>query len=269
VSGYEVLSAKVDRQECAEEVKGKFAEFMKNTKTRVIELRSINPENVFHDYFHLRPPFGEGRKKEEFPDAFAQHALGKWCEENKCEMYVISANKDWHELKKPLIPLTKIDEFLDAAVKDEAGEELATRVMNLYAKHLDNVEKAVREAFEGSEFYVRDVDGDVDEVKITTIKIDEPHVLEVESETATISVDVKITYIADVSYLNDDEGVWDGEDHVWSYRPTAYVEAEETEHFEADLEVQYDLNNEELFDVDCTINKTFPVTVMPTDYELK
>lgn len=269
LTGYEVLSAKVDRQQCAEEIKAKFAEFMKNTKATVIELGSINPENVFHDYFHLRSPFGEGRKKEEFPDAFAQHALVKWCEDNKSLMYVVSANKDWHELEKPLIPLKKIDEFLDAAVKDEAGEELATRIMDLYGKHLDKVQRAVVDAFESSEFYVSDVDGDVDDVKINAIKIDQPNVLEVESGTATISVDVEVTYSADVSYLNDDEGIWDGEDHVWAYRPTVYTEAEEREHFEAELEVQYDLNDEHFFDVSCTIDKTFKVTVIPTDYELK
>jgi hypothetical protein len=168
---------------------------------------------------------GEGRKKEEFPDAFAQHALSNWCERNQCKMYVISANHDWHEPKDHLIPLTKLHEFLDAAVKDEAGEKLAATVLSIYTKHLGKVEKAIAEAFKDSEFYTSDVDGDVNDITIENIKIDEPFILEVDQTLAKMSVDVDVQYIADVSYLNNDEGIWDGEDHVWSYRPTAYIDA--------------------------------------------
>jgi hypothetical protein len=66
--------------------------------------------------------------------------------------------------------------------------------------------------------------------------------------------------------LNDDEGIWDGEDHVWSYRPTAYTEAGKSEEFEAELEIQYDLDNEDVFEVTCTIKGSFGVKVLPTDY---
>lgn len=269
VSGYEAISAKVDRKKCVEEIKGKFREFLKNAKAAVIDSGSVNPEDVFRDYFDLKSPFGHGRKKEEFPDAFAQQALMNWCEKNKCDMYVVSANKDWHATKNHLIPLTKLDEFLDAAVKDEAGEELATHVLKIYGKHLDKVERAIVEAFKDSEFYTSDVDGEVEGVRVTSIKLDEPFVLEVEEASATISVDVTVEYIADVSYLNDDEGIWDGEDHVWSYRPTAYLDAKESGFFEAQLEVQFDLGNDDEFDVSCSINETFAVTALPTDYELK
>ena len=183
-------------------------------------------------------------------------------------MYGFSANRDWHALTKYLIPFAKLQEFLDAAVRDET-EELASHILELYATHFHKVEAAIAEAFEGSEFYTSDVDGDVDEVKIKSIKIEKPLVLEVHETFATISVAVKIRYVADVSYLNDEEGIWDGEDHVWSYRPTVYAEPEETEQFEAELEVEYDSDDEEAFEMSCTINKTFSVTVLPTDYELK
>jgi len=266
---YEVVLKRMDRQKCIDEVEAQFKEFLANAKAAVIDTRSVDVEHIFRDYFGLKPPFGEGRKKEEFPDAFAQHALSNWCEQNKCDMYVISANRDWLTPKNHLIPLAKLQEFLDAAVKDEAGEELAAKVLGIYARHLDKVEKAIAEAFKDSEFYTSDVDGDVNDVTIKRIKIDEPFVIEVDETSATISVDVDVDYVADASYLNDDEGIWDGEDHVWSYRPTAYADAEESEQFEAELEVTYDLSSEDSFDVSCTISKTFRVTVLPTDYELK
>jgi hypothetical protein len=266
---YELLLEKMDKQKCIAHIEDQFNEFLTGSKATVIDARAVNAEEVFRDYFKLRPPFGEGRKKEEFPDAFAQYALSNWCEQNSCDMYAVSANHDWHTPKNHLIPLAKLQEFLDAAIKDEAGEALHAQVLGLYEKHFDKVERAIKDAFRNSEFYASDVDGDVEDVTIKRIKIEEPFVVEVDDTSATISVDVDIDYVADVSYLNDDEGIWDGEDHVWSYRPTAYVDTEESERFEAELEVTYDLAEEHSFEVSCTIDKTFKVTALPTDYELK
>ncbi len=48
--------------------------------------------------------------------------------------------------------------------------------------------------------------GDVDDIKIKRIKIGEPFVLGVGEMSATIAIDGEVEYVADVSYLNDDEG---------------------------------------------------------------
>jgi hypothetical protein len=268
VAQYEAILQKMDKPTCIEEVKNRFQTFLTNAKVTILDMKSVDVEKVFSDYFGHKPPFGEGRRKEEFPDAFAQETLSIWCEQNHCDMYVISANTDWHAPNAHLIPLVKLQEFIDSALKDQVAE-LATNVERLYAKHSDRVERAIAEAFKDSEFFTSDVDGDVDEVKIDRLKIDDPFVLEVEEGSATVSVEVEVEYTASVSYLNDDEGIWDGEDHAWSYRPTAYTEAEETEKFEAELEIHYDPSDDDSFDVSCSIDRTFGVTVMPTDYELK
>jgi hypothetical protein len=73
-------------------------------------------------------------------------------------MYAISANHDWRVPKPHLISLVKSEEFLDAAVKDEA-EELSANVLKVYAKHIGEVEKEIMRAFKDSEFYTSHVDG--------------------------------------------------------------------------------------------------------------
>ena len=227
---YEAILQKMDKPKCIEEVKKNFQTFLADAKVTVLDTKSVDVEKIFSDYFGLNPPFGEGRNKEEFPDAFAQETLSTWCEQNHCDMYVISADTDWHVPKPHLIPLVKLGEFVDSALKDQVVE--ATNVERLCAKHSDRVETAIAEAFRGSEFFTSDVDGDVDEVKIERLKIGGPFVLEVDEGSATVSVEVEVEYTASVSYLNDGEGIWDGEDHTWSYRPTAHTDAEETERFE-------------------------------------
>lgn len=41
-----------------------------------------------------KPPFGETKKKDEFPDAFVLAALEGWCEKNNERIYVASTDPD-------------------------------------------------------------------------------------------------------------------------------------------------------------------------------
>ena len=271
VKAFDPVFAEFNEQEAVTEVRKNFEKFLAQANVTVLDLEKANAEVVFKDYFGKKPPFGEDKKKYEFPDAFAQQALTDWCEANGGKMYVISADPDWQSLKersKCLIPIVKLQEFIGLAVKDEA-EELTKKVLQLYRSNMPKVEAAVKEAFTNSGFYTEDVDGDVNEVTVTRLELDDPQILEVDEASATISVSVDLDYSADVSYEDDNEGIWDSEDHKWFYRPTKYEEAEESENFDAELFVQFDPEHEESFDVSCSIGRDFSVTVLPTDYELK
>jgi hypothetical protein len=161
-----------------------------------------------------------------------------------------------------------LQEFIDLAVKDE-HRELSERVLLLYRKNLDKVEKAICEAFKDSGFYTDDVDGDVNGVEVRDLKIGDPLVLEVEAKSATLSVSINLVYSADVSYFNDSEGIWDNEDHEWSYRPTKYEDVEESTKFDVELNIEWKPDRNDFFEVSCKIDGDFRVTVLPTDYELK
>jgi hypothetical protein len=268
VSACASIFSDFDVKGAIEEVEKKFEEFLAAAKVTVLGLEGSDAESVFKDYFEKKQPFGEGKKKHEFPDAFAQQVLTKWCEKHDSILYVVSRDEDWQSTAEPLMSLVKLQEFINLAVKDQAAE-LSARALTLLTKYSTKVETAIADAFKDAEFYTEDVDGDVEVVKVTRLKLNEPLVLEVDEETATISVSIHVDYEADVSYLDDEQGIWDDEDHEWSYRPTKYETVEESQNFDAELFLHYDPNNEDSFEVDCSIGKVFRVTVLPTDYELK
>jgi len=271
VDAFKPAFAEFDEQAAVAEVQKKFEIFLASADVTIVDLEKADADAVLKDYFDKKPPFGEGKKKYEFPDAFAQQALTNWCEDNECQMYVVSADHDWQSLEgrsKCLIPLVTVQEFIDFAVKDEA-EELSGKVLRLYRRNMPKVDEAIQEAFKDCGFYTDDVDGDVNEVTVTRLELGEPRILEVDDGSATISVSVGLDYTANVSYYDDNEGIWDSEDDRWMYRPTKHGHADETEKFEAELFIQFDPDNEESFDVSCTIGKEFSVTVFPSDYELK
>ncbi len=270
VQAFGPVFAQQDEAEMVDEICAKFEKFLTEAGATVLDLTKADAETIFKDYFDKKAPFGEDKKKHEFPDAFAQQALINWCEANNGKMYVVSADPDWQALKgnKYLIPITTLPEFINSAVKDES-DALTKKVLQLYRANLVKVEAAITEAFKESGFYTDDVDGDVNEVTVNQLTLNEPQILEVDGDSATLSVFVNLKYEADVTYEDDDEGIWDSEDHVWFYRPTKHVEVEESEHFEAELYMEFDSKNDYVFNVVCNIGKDFRVTVLPTDYELK
>jgi hypothetical protein len=258
-----------DDAAAAEEVLGKFEEFLDHAEATVLELDGTEVKPIFDAYFQRKPPFGEGKKKYEFPDAFAQHTLGKWCADKACEMYVVSADGDWQSTEvKGLIPLHKLQEFIDAAVTDY-DEDLSALAIKRYETHIDKVKEAVTKAFRESGFITDDVDGDVNDVTVTRLALDDPQLLEVDELSATISVTADLDYTADVSYEDDDEGIWDSEDHTWVYRPTKSVDVEESENLDVEVTIYFDLDDDKVFDVVCGLAKDFSVTVLPSEYDYK
>lgn len=53
--------------------------------------------DLFARYFTGRPPFGDGRKKDEFPDALALLALEEFARVEQAGMLVVSEDKDWQK----------------------------------------------------------------------------------------------------------------------------------------------------------------------------
>src|SRR5262249_4389261 len=55
-----------------------FDDFVASSKATILPVDKVCPEAVFKKFFEGSAPFGDGRKKHEFPDAFACGAIQGW-----------------------------------------------------------------------------------------------------------------------------------------------------------------------------------------------
>lgn len=70
--------------------------FVNDTGCDVLDDALLVPTATIYDsYFAGEPPFGTGRKKDEFPDALALHALEKTAEQEGIWILVVSNDGDW------------------------------------------------------------------------------------------------------------------------------------------------------------------------------
>ena len=71
-----------------------YQNFLSETHAEVLDISNVDPELAFKRYFASLPPFGQGKKKNEFPDAFNLLALESYSESVRERIYVVSRDKD-------------------------------------------------------------------------------------------------------------------------------------------------------------------------------
>ena len=88
---------------------------------------AISLEDLFADYFALRPPFSN-RKKSEFPDAVVIASLRAWCAKRNTNAYVVSGDPDLKHCcsaSGPLLYAASIEEIISrATVSQELHDAL-------------------------------------------------------------------------------------------------------------------------------------------------
>ena len=92
-----------------------FEEFMTACSTEVVEADQIDAEDLLSLYFDKRPPFGEGKKKSEFPDAISILSLKSHLQNDE-KIYIVSDDGDLKALcaEEPnFISVESLDKLLD------------------------------------------------------------------------------------------------------------------------------------------------------------
>ena len=77
-------------KELLEELLDQFEQFLKDANVKILKFEAEGILEVFDDYFDLKPPFGIGKNRAEFPDACSLNALRKWCEAENDEVAVVT-----------------------------------------------------------------------------------------------------------------------------------------------------------------------------------
>lgn len=84
-------------------------------------------EEVVDWYFKVEPPFGEGKKSKEFPDAFILSALDQYHGEHSANIAVISGDNDFETAckhRRYVAYFPNLNDYIDRFIPQLKGEEL-------------------------------------------------------------------------------------------------------------------------------------------------
>jgi len=230
VPPFDAIAKGTTEEAIRKELMEQFTEFCKEAKVTHLPAKELDLAAVLDDYFNQKPPFGDAKKKSEFPDAFTAKILTAWCEKHSRKAIVVSGDGDWATVVHPTLQiLDNVTKFLDQFPDPIIANKVRTAL-----RDSSYLIKRLKEQFEETKFSDRDRNAEISDVEATDVEIGSVYAIDISDGMATMEADVCISYSAHVegrtrlrSYRYDDgygEDDWVSERISGSMSTTATIE---------------------------------------------
>lgn len=188
--------------------------FLKNFTVEKLGYKDIDLEQIMDGYDSKQPPFGEGNKRKEFPDAFAVAAVVAYSKANTTQVAVVSADPDLKKactLHPGLIHFPDLPAYTDALLAEVARTATITEAIKAaIAANPAPILARIREAFPDLTFYPEeDLDGDVEDIEVKSAELSNIRVISIKPDHCTVAFDADVEFSAYVSYDDPDTMVHD------------------------------------------------------------
>lgn len=248
-----LLFNKLDDEEIYRRALLVYESFLSDSLSRIVDASSVNVELILESYFSRKPPFGDGKKKSEFPDAISLQSLLN--ETNGNKIYVISEDPDIKgacTLTERLICVDTLDKFLD--IYNE-HENKITEIVKAYVKSIDaylkhEISEAINDTWAYNEAPWED--SEVDEFRVLEVHEIDPSVVWVNEEECLVTFDVDVDLEYTVTGPDFNNSIYDREDkRVYAFWTTSRS-ATSTKTFTVEVGLSYELVNGKLHNIDET-----------------
>jgi predicted nucleic acid-binding protein len=226
----------IDEEDSVKEFTKLLEDKLQQAKCLILDYPVVNIKEIFDKYFAKDPPFGEGQKKDEFPDAFALLTIEKWCEQHNRKCHILSTDGDMITYQSPhLIIEPKYEDFLDMKLRTKAIVDIS---LDYLAQHESQVETILlswlTDNLNDERRYIDVINymevHDID-IKNLEVFLAQSKVVSVDSDTVEVEMIVEVDLRIDVE-IPDEETVYrDDDDHEYYYLDRKTVRIERTEIF--------------------------------------
>lgn len=253
------------------EIIDQFHNFLKVTNAKHIKINNARVDKVFQDYFENNAPFNSGKKKNEFPDAFVIEALKEWCELKNEKIYVLSDDGDFKDSLKSsnnLLYIKSLEEYLD--LFNKFTNDLPDKILDILDRHnfREVITKDIEVKFPELVFWLNDEDGDVSDIDVKDVIIEDQYVIEAVNNSATIEFDAVINFSASISFFDSDRSMYDNEEGKYLFKFYLNGVVDRSVTVPIKVEVELDALKEEFHSIkDIVINNNRDVEISANRYE--
>lgn len=209
-----------------------------------------NPEKVFELYFKGEAPFGTGKKKHEFPDAFVIDAIKSYINQHPNDiLLVVSRDADWinafkgndsviicDKLEDAQVKISNIDSILSSETVDEIFKSVYMDILTEAHFHIES-ECFELEDYEG--FETLEIDTLIVEnaaYSFTPLKITRDHIL--------VSTEITAKVWGHAEVIDLENSLWDNVDQEYIYVRHADIEFSGAEvKVECEILISIDFDN--------------------------
>ena len=192
-----------------------FDEFMSGCSTEIVKADTIDAEELLSLYFDKKPPFGDGKKKSEFPDAISLLSLKSHLHDDD-KIYVVSDDGDlktYCDDDPQFISVDTLDKLLDIYTTHTNVRH--EQVKQYFVTNEASIKTKITEFLEDCDIYNSSTweDAEVDDgLTVTNLGAIEPSVLFIDDEESQITFDIDVEFEVTVTGPDFNNGIYDREE---------------------------------------------------------
>lgn len=248
----------INIKELCDKFKNELDSWIKENEVEIIPTFHLNIKEVFEDYFNNAPPFKEGEKKHEFPDAFSLKAIIEYFKSKKDKTYILTSDNDILEYESSISKSVKeSSELFDLIIRtttEERIEKTIALIESAFHRTKSKLEKDTKEIIEsaiedevGSTYMLDDLEIDsVNHVDLGDITFDKFSILKlnIDDNEAKLECEIKISFEVSFSAFDYSEAHYDSEDKIWHFVNTNDFSIEDEYDITVQLTAEFDLEEE-------------------------
>ena len=215
--------------------------FFEKIKVNKLLSQKISAEEVFKNYYSKKPPFGLNKKSKEFADAFILKTIKDWAENNSKKVYVVSSDPDFENYCRDnpeLILFTDLKDLLKVFFEKYNPAEAYVDEIVRYSYR--SIEREVSSLFPNQPFTTTDLESEVVEVTVDSVKVENHLVTAHSNEEITVLIGIEVKFNALISFEDYEFAMYDKEDDT--HYGVEYEEKEIEDIKELELEVKISVN---------------------------
>jgi hypothetical protein len=204
-----------------------FLKFIEGFQTKCIDASHVDTEAILSLYFDRKPPFGDGKKKSEFPDAFLLFSLKSYLSQKDEKIYVVSEDPDMKSFcdgDSQLKSISSLAKVLD--LYNEHTNTITAEVKQYFVTNVVSVKEEVKDYYEKCDVYnsLWNDAFEVWQIKVINVGDIDPSILSITAKEIEVTFDVMVQFEVMVESLDTYFG-FDGRPNTfpvgWEYVTSA------------------------------------------------
>lgn len=212
------------KEKSKKEIQEKFHHVIDEFNIEIIDTSIADIKEVLGDYFETNPPFKDGLKKNEFPDAISLNTIKKWCEKTSNSVIHLSNDKDFDKYENKTIDCSHDLSSLLELLFTENSDIQYEFITAIYNKSIAEIEASIAnelsEDLSSSAYSKIENDAWYEDVEVDFLEINEIEIIigvinEIGEETFSYEIEMNIHFSVETHYTDLSGAIYDKEDGVW------------------------------------------------------
>ena len=253
--GQQIIKKLPAIKKIGEEFNEKIDEILKKARVTILSYPTMDIGDVFKKYFNNTPPFGNGKKKEEFPDAFAIAQIEQWAKGKNRIVTVLTNDKDFDNVGGKYITVVKdFDKFLNEQLKLVTEQKRLDKLDELYLLKSTQIDKEIIEwvtnEFDDDSAFVDIVNWvEIHDKAINFVKVlsKQYELISTDEDYLTVAISAVVSYKISLNVDDEESGIWDSEDKVMLFREETTLELEQSD-LDINVKLRFNIVDDEDYD---------------------